>query len=72
MQEAWQAKYISSLKNFMTNDFYSTMDGRLNDFRKHGKTDHTENIPIIDIVLKGWRQEYDLDIIKLGLVSPRG
>ena len=63
MQETWQAKDISSIKDYMTDDFYYEMDKRLNKLRKRHLTDCTEKIKILEVTLKGWRQTYETDYI---------
>ena len=45
------------------------MDGRLNYFREDKQTDCTEKITVIEVNLKGWRQENDFVFITAGLES---
>ena len=67
MQETWQAKDISQIKDFMTDDFYYAMDLRLDKLRRKKQTDCTEKIKILEINLKGWRQDNEFDYIAVGL-----
>ena len=69
MQETWQAKDISQIKDFMTDDFYYAMDLRLDKLRRKKQTDCTEKIKILEINLKGWRQDNEFDYIAVGLKS---
>ncbi len=69
MQDTWHAKDISSLRPYMTDEFYSQMDRQLDQFRKHGRTDYTENIAVLGVNLIGWRQSSGYDYITIGLNS---
>lgn len=69
MQNTWQNKDISSLRPYMTDEFYSQMDRQLDAFRKQNKTDYTENIAVLNVTLKGWRQAAGMDYITVGLNS---
>ena len=69
MQDAWHAKNINSLRPYMTDEFFSQMDRQLNAFRLSNKTDYTENIAVLGVNLKGWRQFNGMDYIIVGLTS---
>ena len=69
MQQTWQAKDISSLRPYMTDKFFSQMDKQLDQFRKLGRTDYTENIAVLSTDLRGWRQAAGMDYITAGLNS---
>ena len=69
MQETWQAKDITPIKIYMTDEFFNLMDGRLNYFREDKQTDYTEIISVLEVKLKGWRQENNFDFITAGLES---
>ncbi|MBQ7561106.1 MAG: TIM44-like domain-containing protein [Synergistaceae bacterium] len=69
MQDTWHAKDISPLRPYMTDEFFSQMDRQLNAFRLSNKTDYTENIAVLGVNLKGWRQYNGMDYIIIGLTS---
>lgn len=69
IQNTWQAKDISSLRPYMTDEFYNQVNRQLDSFRKQHKTDYTENIAVLSVTLKGWRQAGGMDYITLGLNS---
>ena len=67
MQQTWQAKDICSLRPYMTDKFFSQMDTQLDQFRKQGRTDYTENIAVLSTDLRGWRQSAGMDYVTAGL-----
>lgn len=69
MQDTWHAKDISSLRPYMTDAFYSQMDRQLDQFRKMGRTDFTENIAVLNVSLRGWRQASGMDYVTVALNS---
>lgn len=69
MQDTWHNKDISSLRPYMTDEFYSQMDRQLDQFRHGHKTDFTENIAVLGVSLKGWRQSSGFDYITAVLNS---
>ena len=69
MQDTWHAKDISSLRPYMTDAFFAQMDRQLDQFRKTGRTDFTENIAVLNVGLKGWRQSAGKDYITVSLTS---
>ena len=69
MQDTWHAKDISSLRPYMTDEFFNQMDRQLDAFRKTGRTDYTERIAVLNVGLKGWRQSAGMDYITVGLTS---
>ena len=69
LQDSIQAKDISSLRPYMTNEFYSQVDRQIDSLRKQHKTAYTENIAVLGVTLKGWRQAAGMDYITLGLNS---
>ena len=69
MQDTWHAKDISSLRPYMTDAFYNQMDRQLDAFRKNHRTDYTEQIAVLNVNLKGWRQATGRDYITVGLTA---
>ena len=69
MQETWHSKDISSLRPYMTDEFYSQMNRQLDALRLTGRTDYTENIAVLGVDLKGWRQSGGMDYIIVSLTS---
>ena len=69
MQDTWHAKNINSLRPYMTDEFFNQMDRQLEAFRKTGRTDYTENIAVLDVNLKGFRQSGGKDYVVVGLIS---
>ena len=69
MQETWHAKDISSIRPYMTDEFYSQMNRQLDALRLTGRTDYTENIAVLSVDLKGWRQSGGMDYIIVSLTS---
>ena len=69
MQDAWHSKDISSLRPYMTDEFYNQMNRQLDALRLTGRTDYTENIAVLTVDVKGWRQSSGMDYIIVGLTS---
>ena len=69
LQNSRQAKDISSLRPYMTDEFYEQLNIKLDSFRTQHKTEYTENIAVLSVSLKGWRQAGGMDYITLGLNS---
>ena len=69
MQETWQAKDINPIRPYMTDKFFAQMNNQLEQFRKSGRTDYTENISVLNVGLKGWRQSAGMDYITATLNS---
>ncbi len=69
MQDTWHKKDISSLRPYMTDEFYSQMDRQLDAFRRTGRTDCTERIAVLSVELKGWYQSGGMDYIVVRLQS---
>ena len=69
MQDTWHAKDISSLRPYMTDEFFSQMDRQLDELRKSHRTDCTERIAVLSTDLRGWRQSNGRDYITVGLNS---
>lgn len=69
MQNTWQDKDISSLRPYMTDEFYSQMDRQLEAFRRTGRTDYTERIAVLSVELKGWKQSGGMDYLIVRLQS---
>ena len=69
MQDTWQHKDISSLRPYMTDEFYSQMDRQLEAFRRTGRTDYTERIAVLSVELKGWKQSGGMDYLVVRLQS---
>ncbi|MBQ7733641.1 MAG: TIM44-like domain-containing protein [Synergistaceae bacterium] len=69
MQDAWHSKDISSLRPYMTDEFYNQMNRQLDALRITGRTDYTENIAVLTVEIKGWRQSAGMDYIIVGLTS---
>lgn len=67
LQNARQTKDISSLRPYMTDEFYSQVNREIDSLRKQHKTEYTENIAVLSVSLKGWRQAGGMDYITLGL-----
>ena len=67
MKNALQARDISSLRPYMTEELYNRLDRELDEFRNQHKTEHSENIAVLSVTLKGWRQAAGMDYITLGL-----
>ena len=67
LQNARQAKDISSLRPYMTDKFYNQVNRELDAFRTQHKTEYTENIAVLGVSLKGWRQAGGMDYITLAL-----
>ena len=67
MQETWHAKDISPLRPYMTDKFYNQMEKGLDELRKSHRTDYTEQIAVLSVDLRGWRQAAGRDYITVGL-----
>ena len=65
MQVVWQNKDITPLKDNMTEEFFTHMDGVLYPFREKCQTDHTEGIEIISLSLDDAKQKDGIDYLEV-------
>ena len=65
MQVVWQNKDITPLKDNMTEEFFTHMDGVLYPFREECRTDHTEGIEIVCLSLDDAKQEDGMDYLEV-------
>ena len=65
MQVVWQNKDISPLRDNMTEEFFTHMDGVLYPFREKCQTDHTEGIEIISLSLDDAKQKDGIDYLEV-------
>ena len=65
MQVVWQNKDITPLKDNMTEEFFTHMDGVLYPFREECRTDHTEGIEILSLSLDDAKQKDGIDYLEV-------
>ncbi|MCR5601752.1 MAG: 39S ribosomal protein L45 [Ruminococcus sp.] len=62
-QNDWQAKDIHELRPYLSDSFYAQMDRQLDKYRQSNQTNRVERIAVLGVELKGWKPEYDHDVI---------
>ena len=67
LQEAWSQKDLEPVRQFMTDKFFNQMKRQLKFLIQQNRTDHTENIAVLDVNLIGWYQlkSYDYIVARL-------
>ncbi len=67
LQEAWTKKDLEPVRQFMTDKFFNQMKRQLKFLIQQNRTDHTENIAVLDVNLIGWYQlkSYDYIVARL-------
>ncbi len=67
MQVVWQNKDITPLRDAMTEEFFTRMEGVLYPFREKGQTDHTEDIEILCLSLDDAKQKDGTDYLTVSM-----
>lgn len=62
-QNSWQAKDLSDLRPYLTDGFFNQIDLQLENYRRNRQTNRVERIAVLDVKLRGWKQENGNDII---------
>ena len=62
-QNDWQAKDITELRPYLSDAFYAQMDRQLDKYRQNNQTNRVERIAVLGVELRGWKAEYDHDVI---------
>ncbi|MBR6917147.1 MAG: TIM44-like domain-containing protein, partial [Clostridia bacterium] len=71
MQNAWQAKDLSSVESLFSGAYFAQMETQLdNNYIKAGRTNIIENIAVLGVELVGWRKEADVTVL-IAQVSTR-
>mgnify|MGYP000915064434 FL=1 len=63
LQNAWQKKDISSLRPYLTDDFYAQMEMQLQSHIEAHRTNIIDRIAVLSVQLKGYKQENGEDKI---------
>ena len=63
-QNDWQAKDITELRPYLSDAFFAQMDRQLDKYRQSNQTNHVDRIAVLGVTLKGWKAEYDHDVIE--------
>jgi len=63
LQKAWQKKDISSLRPYLTDDFYAQMEMQLQSHIEAHRTNIIDRIAVLSVQLKGYKQENGEDKI---------
>ena len=63
LQKAWQKKDISSLRPYLTDDFYAQMEMQLQSDIEAHRTNIIDRIAVLSVQLKGYKQENGEDKI---------
>ena len=61
MQECWHNKNIESLKPYFTDAFYNQSEHQLAAKRKQGQTPCTERVAVMEVNIRGFRQDSGMD-----------
>lgn len=70
MQNCWQAKNIEQLRPYFTDSLFAQFDRQLDSYRRNKQTNMIERIAVLDVSLKGWRQQSGNDEI-IAIVKTR-
>ena len=62
-QNDWQAKDLTELRPYLTDGYFAQMDRQLDKYRQSNQTNHVDRIAVLGVTLKGWKAEYDHDVI---------
>ena len=57
MQNAWTAKDFSVMRPFFTDGLYQQFDRQLQQIAAAGKTNHIDDIGVLDVSLLGWKEK---------------
>ena len=57
MQNAWTAKDFSVMRPFFTDSLYQQFDRQLQQIAAAGKTNHIDDIGVLDVSLLGWKEK---------------
>lgn len=57
MQNAWTAKDFSVMRPFFTDGLYQQFDRELQQIAAAGKTNHIDDIGVLDVSLLGWKEK---------------
>ena len=57
MQNAWTAKDFSVMRPFFTDSLYQQFDRQLQQIVAAGKTNHIDDIGVLDVSLLGWKEK---------------
>ena len=68
-QKSWQNKDLFDLREYITDEFYAQMEGQLDNYLRHNQTNIIENIVVENVLLKGWKQDGENDIMIAELVT---
>ena len=62
-QNDWQAKDLTELRPYLTDSYFAQMDRQLDKYRQSNQTNRVERIAVLGVELRGWKAEYDHDVI---------
>lgn len=62
-QNSWQAKDMSDLRPYLTDAMYAQFDRQLDNYRRNKQTNYIERIAVLDVTLRGWKQQSGNDVI---------
>lgn len=62
-QNSWQAKDMSDLRPYLTDAMYAQFDRQLDNYRQNKQTNRIERIAVLDVTLRGWKQQSGNDVI---------
>lgn len=62
-QNAWQAKNLDSLRPYLSDAYFATVDRQLDNYRRASQTNRIERIAVLGVSLSGWKQERGQDIM---------
>ena len=57
MQNAWTAKDFSVMRPFFTDSLYQQFDRQLQQIAAAGRTNHVDDIGVLDVSLLGWKEK---------------
>ena len=67
MQQCWHEKNIETLRPYFTDAFYNQSEHQLEQKRQAGQTPVTERVAVLDVKVRGFRQDSALDFMVVEL-----
>lgn len=68
-QNAWQDKNLDDIRPYLTDAFFAQADRQLDAYRRNHQTNRIERISVLDVRLRGWKQESGNDVIIAELLT---
>lgn len=66
-QNSWQAKDMTNLREHLTDPMYARCEQQLDNYKRNSQTNMIDDIVVENVIVIGWRQEGDLDVMVVEL-----